>query len=89
MLIQNKISKEINESLKGHIIEILVEGISKKETSVLEGKSETNKTVLFIGKKNLIGKFVQVEITEPQTWILKGKVVTGGGKKSMLGQTPQ
>ncbi len=88
MLIQNKISKEINESLKGHIIEILVEGISKKETSVLEGKSETNKTVLFIGKKNLIGKFVQVEITEPQTWILKGKVVTGGGKEEYVGTNP-
>lgn len=75
MQLQNKISLAINKQLKGQVVEVLVEGSSKKDYSILEGRTKTNKTVLFAGSQELIGKFVEVKITTPQTWVLKGKII--------------
>jgi tRNA-2-methylthio-N6-dimethylallyladenosine synthase len=75
MQLQNKISLEINQNLKGQAVEVLVEGFSKKDCSILEGRTKTNKTVLFTGSEELIGKFVGVKITVPQTWVLKGEII--------------
>ncbi|MDD2402297.1 MAG: TRAM domain-containing protein, partial [Clostridia bacterium] len=75
MNLQNEISSDINSLLKGQVIEVLVEGFSKTDKSMLNGRTETNKTVLFAGTENLIGKIVKVKITVPQTWVLKGELV--------------
>ncbi|MDD2433166.1 MAG: tRNA (N6-isopentenyl adenosine(37)-C2)-methylthiotransferase MiaB [Clostridia bacterium] len=75
MQLQNKISLEINQNLKGQVMEVLVEGLSQKDAAILEGRTKTNKTVLFTGAEELIGKFVEVEITIPQTWVLKGEII--------------
>lgn len=74
MQIQNEISLELNQHLKGQIVEVLVDGVSKKDTSILESRTDTNKTVLFSGQPELIGKLVKVKITVPQTWVLKGEL---------------
>lgn len=70
--LQNEISRKKNEQLRGKVVEVLVEGESKKNPEVLSGRTRTNKLVNFIGPKHLIGKFVYVRIDEPQTWTLKG-----------------
>ncbi|TCS93801.1 tRNA (N6-isopentenyl adenosine(37)-C2)-methylthiotransferase MiaB [Hazenella coriacea] len=70
--LQNEISRKKNEELRGKIVEVLVEGESKKNSEVLSGRTRTNKLVNFMGPKHLIGKFVYVRIDEPQTWTLKG-----------------
>ncbi|MDD4145612.1 MAG: tRNA (N6-isopentenyl adenosine(37)-C2)-methylthiotransferase MiaB [Clostridia bacterium] len=75
MQLQNNISLAINKQLKGQVVEVLVEGPSKKDCSILEGRTETNKSVLFVGYQELIGKFVKVKITVPQTWVLKGEII--------------
>ncbi|MDD4047289.1 MAG: tRNA (N6-isopentenyl adenosine(37)-C2)-methylthiotransferase MiaB [Clostridia bacterium] len=75
MNLQNEISLDINSSLNGQVVEVLVEGVSKTDESMLNGRTETNKTVLFAGTENLIGKIVKVKITVPQTWVLKGELV--------------
>jgi tRNA-2-methylthio-N6-dimethylallyladenosine synthase len=69
------ISREKNEALKDEVLEVLVEGESKNNPDVLSGRTRTNKLVHFTGSKDLIGTFVQVKITEPQTWLLKGVIV--------------
>lgn len=69
----NEISRKKNEALRGKIVEVLVEGESKKDSEVLAGRTRTNKLVHFRGPKHLIGQFVQVRIDEPQTWTLKGE----------------
>ncbi|EGL16639.1 MULTISPECIES: tRNA (N6-isopentenyl adenosine(37)-C2)-methylthiotransferase MiaB [Paenibacillus] len=68
-------SKESNEKLRGEVVEVLVEGESKKNSEVLSGRTRTNKLVLFRGSKNLIGSFAHVRVTEPQTWLVKGELV--------------
>ncbi|MDQ0337346.1 tRNA-2-methylthio-N6-dimethylallyladenosine synthase [Caldalkalibacillus uzonensis] len=73
--LQNEISRRKNEALRGHVVEVLVEGESKNNPDILAGRTRTNKLVNFKGSKDSIGKLVYVKITEPQTWTLKGEQV--------------
>lgn len=75
MDVQNVISLEINESLEGKCLEVLVEGPSKTDESVYMGRTRTNKPVLFSHSNEQPGDFVKVRITQPQTWVLKGTVL--------------
>ena len=72
--VQNKISKEINDSLSGQILEVLVEGLSKNNAGILTGRSRTNKIVNFAGDRSFTGKLVYVRIEKAKTWSLEGKL---------------
>jgi tRNA-2-methylthio-N6-dimethylallyladenosine synthase len=74
MTVQNEISLAKNQALVGQVVEILVEGASKKNQAILEGRTDTNKTVLFPGTPDLIGKFCKVKINTAQTWVLKAEL---------------
>ena len=74
MEVQNEISLEINKSLQGRIMEVMVEGPSKNDETVWMGHTRSNKIVLFPHGEEKEGDFVQVKITSPQTWVLKGEV---------------
>ncbi|MFV9509766.1 tRNA (N6-isopentenyl adenosine(37)-C2)-methylthiotransferase MiaB [Tepidibacillus sp. LV47] len=76
MDLQNQISRKKNEQLRNQVVEVLVEGISKTNSEVLSGRTRGNKLVNFKGDPSLIGQFVQVKIIEPQTWTLKGELVS-------------
>ncbi|SHG95243.1 tRNA (N6-isopentenyl adenosine(37)-C2)-methylthiotransferase MiaB [Tepidibacter thalassicus] len=71
----NNISKEKNMKYKDKIVEVLVEGQSKTDANKLTGRTRQNKLVNFEGNKNLIGKLVNVKITEVKTFSLNGIVV--------------
>lgn len=75
MELQDRISRDINEELRGKEIEVLVEGTSKKEEKILTSRTRTNKLVLFPGEEDLMGELVTVRITRPQTWNLYGELV--------------
>ncbi|WP_029544845.1 tRNA (N6-isopentenyl adenosine(37)-C2)-methylthiotransferase MiaB [Selenomonas sp. AB3002] len=74
MEVQNEISLEINQALLGKTLEVMVEGPSKNDESVWMGHTRSNKIVLFPHGQEKAGDFVQVKITSPQTWVLKGEV---------------
>lgn len=71
--LQNQIGRKKNEQLRNQIVEVLVEGESKKNPDILSGRTRTNKLVNFAAPKHLIGQFVNVKILEPQTWTLNGE----------------
>ncbi len=75
MAVQDAISREKNEALKGRTLEVLVEGPSKHDAAVWSGRTRTNKLVLFPHGAEQPGDLVEVNITHPQTWVLKGKTV--------------
>lgn len=75
MALQNQISLEINQALQGQVLTVLVEGVSKTSEHTLTGRTDSNKTVLFRGPRELTGQFAEVKITDPQTWVLKGKLL--------------
>lgn len=73
--VQNEISLRHNLQLRGEIVDVLVEGESRTNKDVLSGRTRGNRLVLFPGDASMQGRHVEVEITEPQTFLLKGRVV--------------
>ena len=71
----NRISGEKNHLYDGKIVEVLVEGASKKDSSIMTGKSRQNKTVNFTGgDESLVGRLVNVKITDPKSFSLNGQL---------------
>ncbi|MCF2942390.1 tRNA (N6-isopentenyl adenosine(37)-C2)-methylthiotransferase MiaB [Paenibacillus tarimensis] len=70
-----ELSRERNEQLRGQIVEVLIEGESKNNAEVLSGRTRTNKLVHIEGPKEWIGQFIQVRVTEAQTWYIKAEPV--------------
>lgn len=69
--LQNRISLEYMQAQLGKTEEVLVDELAAK-TGELSGRTRTNKQVLFSGPSDLLGKLVQVKITEAKTWSLRG-----------------
>jgi len=76
MKLQDTISAKKNEQMKDKVVEVLVEGFSKKDKEKLTGRTRTNKVVNFKGPKDIIGKLVKVKIIEPHTFSLIGELLT-------------
>ena len=70
----NKYGLENNKRYENKIVKVLVEGISSKDSKLM-GYTETNKLVNFTGPKDIIGKIVNVKITEAKTWSLDGEYI--------------
>lgn len=72
--VQNKITLEHNLSLENQVVEVLVEGKSKKDPKHWSGRTRTNKIVVFQGEDNqdITGRLVDVLITCARTWNLVG-----------------
>ena len=74
-ILQNRINQkaqEISMAMVDTFQRILVEGISKKNSNVLFGRTENNRIVNFKGPKYLIGNFVDIRITEALPNSLRG-----------------
>lgn len=69
-LLRNSLNKCI-----GKILKVLVEKESVKTSSELSGHSTCHKVVNFFGDKKLLGKIVNVKITESKTNTLFGEIV--------------
>lgn len=67
---------ENNEKYLNTIQKLLIEGKSKNNEKMLEGRTNTNKVVIFDpNEENKIGDIVSVKITEAHKWYLKGEIV--------------
>ena len=76
-VIQNKLNEntvEISRSMIGSIQKVLVEGHSKKG-STLSGRTENMRTTHFQGNEDLIGQIVSVKITKGFTNSLQGELI--------------
>ncbi|QKS71363.1 tRNA (N6-isopentenyl adenosine(37)-C2)-methylthiotransferase MiaB [Paenalkalicoccus suaedae] len=71
----NEQSAKKNLDYQGRVVEVLVEGESKKNPDVLSGRTRTNRLVNFRAPKSAIGQIVHVRVTEAKTWSLNGEVV--------------
>ena len=72
--LQRQILEKRNKSLVGQKFEVLVEGLSKKSSDELQGRTRTNKVVVFKGSPDLVGKLVQVKIVDSSQWALRGEI---------------
>ncbi|MEA2022147.1 MAG: tRNA (N6-isopentenyl adenosine(37)-C2)-methylthiotransferase MiaB, partial [Candidatus Caldatribacteriota bacterium] len=74
--LQKEISAKINKKLEGKIFEVLVDKKSKKHIeNQFSGRTETNKTVVFTSKQDLLGELVMVKIVKSTAWTLFGELI--------------
>ncbi len=78
ILFENQI--QMNKSLEGKVIDVLVENLTEDKNKAF-GRSEYMTSVIFNGKKNDIGKIVQVRIKDSNRNTLFGEVITNSDKK--------
>ena len=78
ILFKNQI--EMNKSLEGKVIDVLVENLTDDKSKAF-GRSEYMTSVIFNGKKNDIGKIVQVTIKDSNRNTLFGEVITNSDQK--------
>jgi len=77
-LFENQI--QMNKSLEGKVIDVLVENLTEDKSKAF-GRSEYMTSVIFNGKKNDIGKIVQVRIKDSNRNTLFGEVITNSDQK--------
>lgn len=73
--LQNRLSAEANERCVGKTYEVLVEGVSKRSSDQLFGRTEQNRVAVFDRGQHRIGDFVRVRITECSSATLKGEAI--------------
>ena len=71
----NQQAMQFSRQMLGTIQRVLVEGTSKKDMLEFTGRTENNRIVNFEGNTDMIGKFVDVEITDVYPNSLRGKVI--------------
>jgi len=72
--LQNKLSKESNQKDLGKIVEVLIEGYSKKSRNQLFGKSSENKVVVFNKENKKIGEYAEIRIKDATVATLLGEI---------------
>ena len=73
--LKNLFEKQVevnNKKYIGTVQKVLVEGPSKNNENMLTGRTNSNKVVVFEGKKNLIGQVIDIKIISEHKWYLKG-----------------
>ena len=73
LALQKGKSLERNEAMVGKVYEVLVE--SKTAKGGMTGRTVGNKVINFNGSESLIGKLVDVKVTDANTWSLFGEIV--------------
>jgi len=73
--LQKNIQIEKHKNLIGKTFKVLCMGKSKKNPSIYSGRNEAYQVINFSSPYNVIGKFVQVKITDSGPYSLKGIII--------------
>lgn len=70
----NKYAKEANDKYLGKVVPVLLENVSEKDSNMLAGYTDTMKLVNVKASKDMLGKIVDVKITDVKTWSMDGEI---------------
>ena len=73
--LQTQLSLESNQREIGKVVEVLVEGFSKRSHDDMFGRTEQYKTVVFPRTDQKIGDIVKIQVLEATAATLRGKIV--------------
>ncbi len=73
--LQDSITLSINQALTGQVFEVLADDDAPKGEGLIQGRTPSDKVVIFEGDRSLLGQFVKVRITEAEAWCLHGELV--------------
>jgi tRNA-2-methylthio-N6-dimethylallyladenosine synthase len=71
----DELERVANDAMLGTVQRVLVEGLSKKDVQELAGRTDNNRVVNFAGSPGMIGRFVEVKITQVVRHTLRGETV--------------
>jgi len=71
----NTITREVAAQKQGMILQVVPEAVGKN--GILNGRADDNSLVHFAGSEDLLGKPLNVRITEARTFYLNGEIVDG------------
>lgn len=71
----NDAANKSSQVYLGQVVEVLVEGVSKKNPESVMGRTRQSKLVNFKGTEELVGKLVKIKITDPKSFSLFGEIV--------------
>ena len=69
-------ARQISQAMIGSVQNVLVEGPSKKNPKEMTGRTENMRYVNFPGSANLVGQFVDVQITDAMANSLRGRIAS-------------
>ena len=72
---QNAMSAKLHAAYIGKTVRVLVDGESDDGNFPLAARTEGNRLVRLKGDKSLIGQFIDVKVTDSNTWALYGEAV--------------
>ena len=75
-LVEKQIA-ENNQEFLNTIQKVLVEGPSKGNETMLTGRTEYNKVIVFKGDSDLINTIQKIKLTEDHMWYFKGEIYFG------------
>ena len=73
--LEKAIAEERNAALEGRVFEVLVEGPSERDESVLFGRTRAGKATVFEGEPCLAGTVARVAVTSSTARTLRGNLV--------------
>jgi tRNA-2-methylthio-N6-dimethylallyladenosine synthase len=73
-----ELEQQVNQALLGKVLRVQVEGLSKKDDQELAARTDNNRVVNFVGSPGMIGRFVEVKITQVVRHTLRGELVKRG-----------
>ena len=68
-------TRKYSQQMLGTVQRILVDGPSARNPAELQGRTENNRVVNFVGPKSLIGQFAHTRITEVYNYSLRGELI--------------
>ncbi len=68
-------AQTLSAAMVGTRQRVLIDGISRRDTTELAARTDNNRVVNFPGPHNRIGTFAEVRITEMQAHTLRGELV--------------
>ncbi|MCX7193006.1 MAG: tRNA (N6-isopentenyl adenosine(37)-C2)-methylthiotransferase MiaB [Proteobacteria bacterium] len=78
--LQDRLSSQedaVGQSMLGSVQRVLVEGVSKKDLLEMAGRTDNNRVINFRGSPGMIGRFVNVSVTEVVRHTLRGELAGG------------
>ena len=70
----NEYALEANLQYLGKVVPVLLENVSEKNSDMLAGYTDTMKLVNVKASKDMLGKIVDVKITDVKTWSMDGEI---------------
>jgi tRNA-2-methylthio-N6-dimethylallyladenosine synthase len=76
--LQKNISRRKNRGLIGRSVEVLVDGVSRRDKNRWKGKTRTNKTAVIQADKDMLGKVAPVKVYDADSFTLFGRLEDRG-----------